>query len=135
MTISTWDDKKISRLRELANIGASASIIASELHCSRNAVIGKMNRLKMHREKPTVTNAHMPAVRSSSERKSKPRSSRRISNVEPVPLLNLRWYHCRAVLDQPGPDGLALYCGRHTIGGGSPWCAKHYRAYHVRRSP
>lgn len=42
-----WTDEKVAKMREMAEQGMSASEIGRVLRCSRNAVIGKMDRVKI----------------------------------------------------------------------------------------
>jgi hypothetical protein len=50
------------------------------------------------------------------------------SAAKPVPFLEAKSFHCRAVLDQRGEDGLAMFCGARKLKG-SPWCLKHHRLF------
>ncbi|HMF48272.1 MAG TPA: hypothetical protein VK603_06510 [Candidatus Saccharimonadales bacterium] len=59
--------------------------------------------------------------------------------LKPVPLLKAKPRHCRAPLDERGPDGLVMFCGRPTvrreINGEMrkySWCANHYQRFHYR---
>lgn len=47
---------------------------------------------------------------------------------KPVPFLEVKRFHCRAVLDERGEDGLALFCGARKRKGSS-WCPKHHRLF------
>ncbi|MCP3471365.1 GcrA family cell cycle regulator [Bradyrhizobium sp. CCGUVB1N3] len=131
MRFSVWDNPESEQvLRAMWMQGSSAALIADALRTSRNSVIGKVHRLGLSRTQRTPKAAKQPA-RSNvvpAPRKSKPRPG------EPVPFLQAKWFHCRAVLDLRGKDGLALFCGQKKAIG-SPWCAKHRRAFTAARVP
>jgi hypothetical protein len=127
MRFSVWNNPESEQvLRAMWMQGSSAALIADALHTSRNSVIGKVHRLGLSRtqRKPTtakqLTRPNVAPLR----RKKKPVQR----PGEPVPFLKVKWFHCRAVLDQRGDDGLAIFCGQ-TKAVGSPWCAKHRRAF------
>lgn len=48
----TWDEHAIQTLKELTAQGLSASLIAKELGTTRNAVLGKLWRLGIQRQRP-----------------------------------------------------------------------------------
>ena len=130
-----WTPEAISTLTELWNCNAmSASAIARTMGATRNAIIGKAHRLQLvSREgKPTVNI-------------TKPRSRQRVirikmtnienqqpipdePEVQPVPVEYhaLQYFHCRAIVDGVGSDGLVLSCGRRKINGSS-YCEMHTR--------
>ncbi|UEM11926.1 GcrA family cell cycle regulator [Bradyrhizobium barranii] len=134
MRVSVWDDPNSEQvLRTMWTQGASAALIADALQTSRNSVIGKVHRLGLSRtqrkpklaKQPTRSNV-VPMRRKTARPIKRP--------GEPVPFLKAKWFHCRAVLDQRGKDGLVLFCGETKVFG-SPWCAKHRRAYTASRVP
>ncbi|WP_439372952.1 GcrA family cell cycle regulator [Bradyrhizobium sp. DASA03120] len=133
MRVSVWDNPNSEQvLRAMWMQGASAALIAEALSTSRNSVIGKVHRLGLARTQSKPKTAKQPtrsnvAPLHRKKAKPKPRPS------EPVPFLKAKWFHCRAVLDQRGKDGLALFCGE-TKALGSPWCAKHRRVFTVARA-
>ncbi len=134
MRFSVWDNPESEQvLRAMWMEGSSAALIADALRTSRNSVIGKVHRLGLSRTQRKPKVAKQP-TRSSvvplrrKQAKPTPRPG------EPVPFLKAKWFHCRAVLDQRGKDGLALFCGQTTTIG-SPWCAKHRRAFTAARVP
>lgn len=47
MPVSFWTDLNISRLKILWADGYSATVVAQELGCTRNAVVGKIDRLNL----------------------------------------------------------------------------------------
>lgn len=134
MRLSVWDNPESEEvLRAMWMEGSSAALIADALRTSRNSVIGKVHRLGLSRtqrkpkvaKQPTRSNV-VPLRRKTAKPMRRP--------GEPVPFLQAKWFHCRAVLDQRGKDGLVLFCGE-TKAFGSPWCAKHRRAYTAARVP
>jgi len=67
MTTETWTEERVARLRELWTQGKTASEIGTALGgISRNAVIGKVHRLKLSgrpspiRHRPTIEATPMP---------------------------------------------------------------------------
>ena len=47
MPIDSWDDERVATLSKMWAEGYSATRIAAALECSRNSIIGKVNRLKL----------------------------------------------------------------------------------------
>src|ERR1700722_1403704 len=70
MSIETWTAERIEQLRNFASSGLSSSQIAAEIGVTRNAVIGKLNRLGLARGWPAGGSA-----RSCPPRASRPRHS------------------------------------------------------------
>ncbi|MCP3472328.1 GcrA family cell cycle regulator [Bradyrhizobium sp. CCGUVB1N3] len=135
MRFSVWDTPESEQvLRAMWMEGSSAALIADALHTSRNSVIGKVHRLGLSRTRRKPKVAKQPTRRSNVVplRRKTAKPTKRPG--EPVPFLRVKWFHCRAVLDQRGKDGLALFCGEpKTIG--SPWCVKHRRVFTAARVP
>src|ERR1700730_13899541 len=52
MSMETWTPERIEQLRNYASSGLSSSQIAAEIGVTRNAVIGKLNRLGLARGRP-----------------------------------------------------------------------------------
>ena len=52
-----------------------------------------------------------------------------------VPMLQVRSFQCRAVVEGRCPDGLAMMCGAETSSDTSSWCAHHARLYVVANIP
>ncbi|WFU42568.1 GcrA family cell cycle regulator [Bradyrhizobium sp. CB82] len=126
-----WSDKAEITLRQLFNAGASAALIAEAVEKTRSAVCGKIKRLRLHRESgPIMTKFG----RSSCPSKKTPPAPlpKFIAEAvsEPVSILRAKPHHCRAVLDERDPKGLAMFCGARKVPG-SPWCAKHKRKFVV----
>src|SRR5690242_12698087 len=51
----TWDSERVEELKRHFNAGLTCSQIAREIGVTRNAVIGKMNRLGLSRPKDVIT--------------------------------------------------------------------------------
>jgi hypothetical protein len=96
---------------------------------SRNSVIGRATRLGMH-----IASGSVMRTVESSPRRVTLRTAPPVfpPNVDPVPLLQLRSCHCRAVLDERGEDGLALFCGADRLAGSSH-CGFHHARFVAQR--
>lgn len=126
-----WTIERIKELQELKALGWSAGMVAERLETTRNAVIGKIHRMKLEvRRVPIVSR---PAFR--------PNNCGRKYNRKPptpvvqlvldlpttgIPFMHLASFHCRWVLDGRGEDGLATFCGNQKHNGQS-FCLFHYR--------
>jgi|GEM_PF-3933769 len=124
-----WSDKAETTLRHMFNAGASAALIADAVDKTRSAVCGKIKRLKLHRESGPI----MTRYTSKPHKKSAAAPLRKFSTelaTQPVSILNAKRHHCRAVLDQRAPNGLAMFCGARKVAG-SPWCLRHKRKFVV----
>jgi hypothetical protein len=123
-----WSDKAETTLRQMFNAGASAALIAEAVAKTRSAVCGKIKRLKLHRASGPIM------TRYDGRPKKRPPAPlpKFIAEAvsEPVSILHAKSHHCRAVLDERGPAGLAMFCGAHKVPG-SPWCARHKRKFVV----
>lgn len=112
MTTETWTEERVSKLRELWTQGKTASEIGTALGgISRNAVIGKVHRLKLSgrpspiRHRPTIEATPMPAGSGSAT------------------ILALGDRSCKWPVGDPlSPE--FHFCGRsaHT---GMPYCSEH----------
>jgi GcrA cell cycle regulator len=144
----TWTDERIELLKIHFDAGLSCREIAAEIGVSRNAVIGKLSRLNLTRDKA----GNEPLIA-----KGKPRRPRREAVVpklryqlikalraEPMPaaknepihnghccsLLELNNERCRWPINTPGADDFC-FCGNRPVEG-MPYCAGHSRlAYRV----
>ncbi|WP_375791213.1 GcrA family cell cycle regulator [Bradyrhizobium sp. vgs-9] len=133
---STWDDTAEQTLRRWVAEGASSSVIAEAMRRTRSAVSGKISRLKLKRPEGRspmrkVSTKQPPKAEASVVLAPKP--ARKLAPIEavngkPVPFLQAKRFHCRAVLDERGEDGLAMFCGAK-MRPGSSWCPKHHRLF------
>lgn len=145
--VTTWTDDRIDRLKALHAEGYSCSQIAADLgDATRNAVIGKVNRLGLHRDRPAKKVAAPRAPRSRANKGHQhtvTRISRANGNsnalrmfettvqeyklrcVEIVPrnltLMDLEPGDCRYAYG----DGPMVFCG-HPIKAGSSYCVPHH---------
>ncbi len=138
----TWSDNRVEELKRLVAAGYSCRQIADEIGVTRNAVIGKMNRLGLSRPKD------LPArPRETAERRRMPWRPKIITQHEllmrlppaPVPrleditivdgrgcsLLELSPGKCRWPINEPGAANFC-FCG-NTQATGFPYCVGHAR--------
>lgn len=143
MTASPWTEDRIQRLRALWGKGLSASEIAARLAVSRNAVLGKLHRLKLlggrsgraattrsRQQSPTAGAGIRPPAR------VPPRRDRSVAvmTLEPPGLVNrvegLGRHLCRWPIGDPLSAAFS-FCGRSASYG--PYCLDHRRvAYRPR---
>jgi GcrA cell cycle regulator len=145
---ATWTDERLERLRSGFAAGWSCRQIADDIGVSRNAVIGKLNRLNLTRENGGEALA----------RKTAPKGRRRgslpqlqyqllqavyaepqseaceapISSLHICSLLELSEARCRWPINTPGEKDFG-FCGNTPLEG-LPYCAGHSRlAYRPSR--
>jgi GcrA cell cycle regulator len=140
MPDNTWTTERIDLLKGHFAAGLSCRQIANEIGVSRNAVIGKLSRLNLTREKK-------PTMRRASEKTSRPRSVPRlqyrilrtlfaeappadesgqvIESEQHCSLLELSEERCRWPINSPGEEGFC-FCGNRPLDG-LPYCAGHSR--------
>lgn len=141
----TWTPAAVAHLRAEFAKGVSGALIAESLHAelgilvSRNAIMGKLNRLGIKRGDAPVTLSRTPRPR-----KPKNAIDAKIADIreqlsvapksEPqfrcVGLLDLTHDMCRYPHGDPGQEGFG-FCGEQTFAGTS-WCPFHFRITHVR---
>ena len=123
----SWDDQKVSKLKELWGSGKTASQIAEIIGgISRNAVIGKAHRLnlsaKIKTRSATIKNNNITKVvnKNSLGRKSKKLRFQSLlldKNFEPAKNLNLEELTedtCKYMDGHPS-DHDSSFCGRKTV--------------------
>lgn len=143
MSDQAWTDDRVDRLKSLWNDGLSAAQVAKALGgVTRNAVIGKLHRLKLTGTRPATPRPR----RATSPRRSRPpaRLPRpRLAPPPPAPVVvtpegpglfrafaDLPPRSCKWPIGDPlGPD--FSLCGCATDGG--PYCPGHHRAAHQPR--
>jgi GcrA cell cycle regulator len=136
---ATWTTERIELLKSHFAAGLSCREIANEIGVSRNAVIGKLSRLNLTRDKKIE-------VRRDGGKKSRPRSVPRlqyrilrklfgeappaediqtIHSEQHCSLLELSEQRCRWPINSPGDEGFC-FCGNPPLNG-LPYCAGHSR--------
>jgi GcrA cell cycle regulator len=139
----TWTVERLELLKDRFEAGLSCREIACDIGVSRNAVIGKLSRLNLTREKDGDT--RRPARKAApkgSRGKAVPRLQYRILQAlyaEPEPadddepihnghtcsLLELSEEKCRWPINTPGAEDFC-FCGNTPIEG-LPYCPGHTR--------
>jgi GcrA cell cycle regulator len=138
----TWTDERLELLKNRFAAGLTCRQIADDIGVSRNAVIGKLSRLNLTREK---TGDARPATRKEAAKgrraKSVPRLQYQMLRTvyagpqpeidAPIPtehccsLLELSEQRCRWPISTPGADDFC-FCGNMPVEG-LPYCAGHSR--------
>lgn len=131
----TWPDELFELAIKLWNEGHSASLIGLKIGKTRNAVIGKLNRMKKkgNPQPPRATtqaiprrNARPPLQKKKviafvpKEQASLPQDQK--ARIGTLTLFELQPYSCR----WPFGDRDFTFCGDTKISG-SPYCAEHTR--------
>ncbi len=144
MTIETWTPQRVDQLRNCVAAGLTCRQIAAEIGVTRNAVIGKINRLGLSSGRPPGVPARSSPPRVRRPRFSTQRQLLRLIGAEalsvadevtlaPAPvdstqrcsLLELAPGKCRWPINDPGATDFA-FCGNEAIVGCS-YCAGHTR--------
>jgi GcrA cell cycle regulator len=129
-----WDEISVDKLKTLNDEGLYTSEIAAELGTTRNAVIGKLQRLGI----ATANRPHV--VKAAAQRKPRPRARmlvfRPILATKPLPaeptppetalhctILELHPRSCRWPVEEIAPRQF-LFCGNDT---GETYCEFHNR--------
>jgi GcrA cell cycle regulator len=146
-TRPTWTAERLDLLKIHFEAGLSCSQIAAEIGVSRNAVIGKLSRLNLARDKA----GNRPLVRKVTAKRHRPGPVPRLRlqllkalQAEPPPaaasepihnghccsLFELSDERCRWPISTPGAADFC-FCGNPPVEG-LPYCAGHSRlAYRV----
>lgn len=143
MSDQTWTDQRVDRLKTLWKDGLSASQVAKALGgVTRNAVIGKLHRLKLTGSRPTTPRLRRPSSSRSARAAVRLRRPRLAPVAAPVVvaapegpgLFRSFAEHkprcCKWPIGDPLGADFSL-CGRPTDGG--PYCAGHHQAAHQPR--
>ena len=137
----TWTSERIELLKNHFAAGLSCREIANEIGVSRNAVIGKLSRLSLTREKKVKSRRSGPREDAHSKRtRSVPRmqyqmlrklyaeappAAEEIESEHRCSLLELSKEKCRWPISTPGDADFA-FCGNMPLEG-LPYCAGHTR--------
>ena len=139
----TWTDERVELLKRRFEAGLSCRQIADDIGVSRNAVIGKLSRLNLTREKARGARRPAPKAATKGQRPGTgPRlrcQMRWALYAEPQPaaddepihnghccsLLELSDARCRWPISTPGAEDFR-FCGNPPVEG-LPYCAGHTR--------
>jgi GcrA cell cycle regulator len=137
-TQKAWTTERIALLKNRIEAGFSRGQIAREMGMSRNAVIGKANRLGLFGVKGPVRqldpSAKIARPRKVTQRRilQALRANLQLAFTEVVgdcanrcSLLELQQWHCRWPISDPGAEGFG-FCGDNAVKG-LPYCATHAR--------
>src|SRR5262249_7910219 len=132
---ATWSSERIELLKRCFHAGLSCSQIAREVGVTRNAVIGKMNRLGRSRPKDVI------GRQLEQGRAARPARPKMLIAAFPGPqplaedipiyngcgctLLELSQGKCRWPISNPGGKGFC-FCGNEPVKG-LPYCPGHAR--------
>lgn len=140
MPDNTWTTERVELLKHHFAAGLSCSQIANEIGVSRNAVIGKLSRLSLTRDKkPMSRRENAKPGRSRSVPRLQYRILRKlfaeaapaeesddtILSEQHCSLFELSEERCRWPINSPGEEGFC-FCGNQPLGG-LPYCAGHSR--------
>jgi GcrA cell cycle regulator len=151
----TWSSERIEELKRCFQAGLSSSQIAREIGVTRNAVIGKMNRLGLSRPRDAVARQLEQKRATKLARPKRPRlpiftqrailtaafsappglgETIAIHEGRGCTLLELGHGKCRWPIDGPGGEDV-FFCGNEPVPG-LPYCAGHARlAYRPTSRP
>jgi hypothetical protein len=142
-----WTEEQIDILKAEWEKGSTGSVIGNLIGKSRNAVIGKANRLKLSQRAPR--NGYTIPLPSQKKREYRRRvrkvvdmviSTKKatpprfyaaavpLTNKAPIQIMGLNASTCHAIVGR-GPDGLATYCGDFTFAD-KPYCEGHCALYY-----
>jgi GcrA cell cycle regulator len=141
-TQTTWTTERIALLKDRIDAGLSCGQIAREIGVSRNAVIGKANRLGLSRFKSTIagqperrgaSNIARPRIATQHRTLLALRAKPPLAFVE-MPgdsanrcsLFELQQWHCRWPIGDPTAEDFG-FCGNKPVDG-LPYCPAHARA-------
>ena len=137
----TWTDERIERLKNRFAAGLTCRQIAADIGVSRNAVIGKLSRLNLTRDRagdqPTRKNAGSgPAAKTTPRRQyamlaaayaapGAPAEPEPIDDARRCSLFELSEARCRWPISTPGAADFC-FCGNTPLDG-LPYCSGHSR--------
>lgn len=141
MASKNWTEQELNKVRELWADHASTKEISEALGRSRNSVIGAAHRLGLPMHKNSFQRGRRTAKKTTPKIRYRyvrtvplplPAPAPLLTAIEPVPFMELREHHCRAVIGSSHDlHGLALFCGLPKVDGTS-WCAYHADLYFRR---
>lgn len=151
MTYVDWTDEKVAQLKQMWTVDRTpASEIAKIFHTTKNAILGKLNRLKLDSTGPVARRAQERAERLAAAAEKRrvrhaaallraqsrptPPSMPKPSVVSPFPIGPVRDFvdgGCKWIDGDPGADPKWRTCG-HPVNLESAYCPHHHsRAYNA----
>jgi GcrA cell cycle regulator len=136
MIETTWTMERIALLKDRICAGFSCGQIARELGVSRNAVIGKTNRLGLSKEAGLRKNALLKTVTQRMILRALWAKSQSAllglsgESAKACSLFELQQWHCRWPVGDPSSEDFG-FCGNIRIAG-LPYCADHARIAYRR---
>ena len=135
---SSWDLERTTRLQSLYCDGVSFRDIAAEIGVTRNAVIGKIHRMKLEPRDTITIKKKVPVIKARRHRPPKVTIVKKPLLPEPDPsvdyrceILELTDTRCRFPLwrHDASPYSDRFYCGAPgaELSAGQPYCRKHAR--------
>jgi GcrA cell cycle regulator len=128
-----WPAEQLAELTRMNDLGFSARKIGSQLGLSRNAVLGKLYRLRGRTARPKPERKEGARRSRKIGERQNPISTRAAPVPEMPPVLTAEGIHyttltigrgmCRFPYD--GPDGGFIYCAHPVKHEGDSWCAFH----------
>jgi GcrA cell cycle regulator len=139
MPDNTWTTERVELLKIHFAAGLSCREIANEIGVSRNAVIGKLSRLELTREKTfkprrddggrshpkSVPRLQYRMLRKLFSETPAAESDQTIDSEQHCSLLELSEERCRWPISSPGEEDFC-FCGNRPMEG-VPYCAGHAR--------
>lgn len=146
----SWEPEKVARLKELWATGIPCSQIAEKMGQTRNAIIGKVHRLKLPPRENIFSaesrkrrlNLIKPIQRQRNADSGRIRAIQKARSAEPaavelplpaippdckpVSIMDIGHNQCRAIIGGQGPE--TMFCAGPTIEGQS-WCLFHFAAF------
>jgi GcrA cell cycle regulator len=138
-TQTTWTTERIALLKNRIDAGLSCGQIAREIGVSRNAVIGKVNRLRLSRFKGAPAGQQTGAPKNERPKIVTQHRIRRVLWAKPplasaevsgdsanrCSLFELQQWHCRWPIGDPTSEDFG-FCGNKPVDGLS-YCPAHTR--------
>jgi GcrA cell cycle regulator len=144
-TTNSWSDASISKLKALFKKGISTAEIGKRLGFTKNAVVGKINRLKLNKgEERKSVPKKAPKIRPKPEPKPKKPVDKKKSGSDAkqkteriiqqsAALMSLRADQCRWPMGDPDSDDFK-FCGEKCFAG-KPYCFEHCKVAYQFTQP
>jgi GcrA cell cycle regulator len=136
---TTWTEDRVKLLAALASEGWSASQIADKLDTTRNAIIGKLDRLGLQLRNLVSGSTVLPRPSKPYVRRPKPlravipepeQAAATPPVSSPIPLWDLTSITCRWPVNDGWPQ--FMFCGEQ-VAPGHPYCTAHLCKAYARK--